>query len=104
MDDFIRKPFRASQIYECLHRQLGIQFLYADIDTWMVLADTEMSRKRYAKVEKAYRKVLEMDPNFIKAWMGLGRVYSLNQALGQGLRLNTRQCITGNYFKRTCLS
>jgi CheY-like chemotaxis protein len=28
MDDFVRKPYRFSEIYECLSKQLGVQYLY----------------------------------------------------------------------------
>ncbi len=30
MDDFVRKPYRFAEIYECLARQLGVHFIYAD--------------------------------------------------------------------------
>jgi signal transduction histidine kinase/CheY-like chemotaxis protein/HAMP domain-containing protein len=30
MDDFVRKPYRFNEIYECLTRQLGVQYIYAD--------------------------------------------------------------------------
>lgn len=30
MDDFIRKPFRAYEIYNCLSKQLGVQYVYAN--------------------------------------------------------------------------
>jgi CheY-like chemotaxis protein len=30
MDDFVRKPYRFDEIYDCLARQLGVQYLYAD--------------------------------------------------------------------------
>jgi PAS domain S-box-containing protein len=29
MDDFVRKPYRFNEIYECLTRQLGVQYVYA---------------------------------------------------------------------------
>jgi CheY-like chemotaxis protein len=29
MDDFVRKPYRANEIYECLFRQLGVKYVYA---------------------------------------------------------------------------
>lgn len=29
MDDFVRKPYRFSEIYECLSKQLGVQYIYA---------------------------------------------------------------------------
>ncbi len=28
MDDFVRKPYRSNEIYECLSRQLGVKFIY----------------------------------------------------------------------------
>ncbi|WP_082879674.1 PAS domain-containing protein [Methylomonas methanica] len=30
MDDFVRKPYRFDEIYDCLARQLGVQYIYAD--------------------------------------------------------------------------
>ncbi|MDO8207244.1 MAG: PAS domain S-box protein [Gallionella sp.] len=30
MDDFVRKPYRFNEIYECLTRQLGVQYTYSD--------------------------------------------------------------------------
>ena len=30
MDEFVRKPYRFNEIYECLTRQLGVQYAYAD--------------------------------------------------------------------------
>lgn len=29
MDDFVRKPYRFNEIYECLSRQLGVRYLYS---------------------------------------------------------------------------
>ena len=31
MDDFLRKPYRAGEIYECLTKQLGIRFIYQGV-------------------------------------------------------------------------
>ena len=28
MDDFVRKPYRFDEIYDCLARQLGVKYLY----------------------------------------------------------------------------
>jgi CheY-like chemotaxis protein len=33
MDDFVRKPYRFSEIYESLGRQLGVQYVYAQAQT-----------------------------------------------------------------------
>ncbi len=32
MNDFVRKPYRSSEIYDCLSRQLGLNYSYADAD------------------------------------------------------------------------
>lgn len=32
IDDFVRKPYRSSEIYECLTRQLGVRYIYQEID------------------------------------------------------------------------
>lgn len=31
MDDFVRKPFRFNEIYECLSKQLGLRFIYEGV-------------------------------------------------------------------------
>ena len=30
MDDFVRKPYRFDEIYDCLTKQLGVQYMYAE--------------------------------------------------------------------------
>ncbi len=30
MDDYVRKPFRASEIYDCLSKHLGVKYIYQD--------------------------------------------------------------------------
>ncbi|MEI7457446.1 MAG: ATP-binding protein [Nitrosomonadales bacterium] len=32
MDEFVRKPYRFNEIYECLSRHLGVQYRYAEVD------------------------------------------------------------------------
>ena len=31
MDDFVRKPYRSSEIYECLSKHLGVRYIYAQV-------------------------------------------------------------------------
>ncbi|BCK87020.1 sensor histidine kinase RcsC [Sideroxyarcus emersonii] len=33
MDDFVRKPYRFNEIYECMTKQLGVKYIYADAAT-----------------------------------------------------------------------
>jgi len=45
MDDFVRKPYHENDIYECLSRQLGVQYVYSDVSlsaTGTVLLTPEM--------------------------------------------------------------
>ncbi|MEI8631335.1 ATP-binding protein, partial [Vibrio sp. PP-XX7] len=37
MDDYIRKPYRASEIYHCLEKHLGVKYEYHSVDTSQVL-------------------------------------------------------------------
>ncbi|MEW5837723.1 MAG: PAS domain S-box protein [Pseudomonadota bacterium] len=43
MDDFVRKPYRSSEIYESLSRQLGLKFIYNDSDTAQPEAETPLA-------------------------------------------------------------
>ena len=31
MDDFVNKPYRFEELYNCLARQLGVRYSYADV-------------------------------------------------------------------------
>ena len=31
MDDFVRKPYRSHEIYECLSKQLGLRYVYRNM-------------------------------------------------------------------------
>jgi hypothetical protein len=31
MDDFVRKPYRSNEIYECLSKHLGVRYIYEGI-------------------------------------------------------------------------
>jgi signal transduction histidine kinase/DNA-binding NarL/FixJ family response regulator len=51
-DGFLHKPVRASQIFEILHEQLGVEFLYAPV------GDVALPAQHYAPVDPAQRPVL----------------------------------------------
>ncbi len=57
MDDFVRKPFRASEIYDCLSKHLGVQYLYQDTVKPQQKADTLTSEK-LAVLPQALRQQL----------------------------------------------
>lgn len=48
MDDFVRKPYRANEIYECLSRHLGVQYIYASGEIPQHVHDTPFTAERMA--------------------------------------------------------
>jgi CheY-like chemotaxis protein len=32
MDDYVRKPYRAAEIYNCLTKHLGVEYIYKDVE------------------------------------------------------------------------
>lgn len=70
MDDFIRKPYRASEIYDCLSRQLNLEYIYANtlpaVDTQITLASemlvtlpSELRSKLYNALESLETELIE---------------------------------------------
>jgi DNA-binding response OmpR family regulator len=39
MDDFVRKPYRFNEIYECMTKQLGVQYTYAEASAAQEVSD-----------------------------------------------------------------
>ena len=44
MDDFIRKPYRADEIYQCLAKHLGISYIYAEADESTPIVNQTLTR------------------------------------------------------------
>jgi CheY-like chemotaxis protein len=42
MDDFIRKPYRVSEIFECLEKHLGIRFTYGELRTTEPISESSI--------------------------------------------------------------
>lgn len=56
MDDFVRKPYRPSEIFDCMERHLGVRYLYgADEPT---TADSALSAGTLAQLPEALRQEL----------------------------------------------
>ncbi|HSR29255.1 MAG TPA: hybrid sensor histidine kinase/response regulator, partial [Anaerolineae bacterium] len=51
-DDFVRKPFRKDQIYDVLAQQLGVRFVYEEIDRED--QDREMGKPEVAAVQEVH--------------------------------------------------
>lgn len=60
INDFVRKPYRANEIYECLAKQLGIQYTYAASQAVEIVALTaEMLLVLPQEVRRELRDALE---------------------------------------------
>jgi CheY-like chemotaxis protein len=58
MDDFVRKPYRADEIYECLSRQLGVRYAYSAHDK-PAEASMELAPEALSVLPEALRRELE---------------------------------------------
>lgn len=56
MDDFVRKPYRPFEIFECLERQLGVRFIYED--AVQAEADTALSSAALGHLPETMRREL----------------------------------------------
>ncbi len=56
MNEFVRKPYRFKEIYECLTRQLGVQYTYADMP--QQAEDVRLSAEMLAELPSPLRREL----------------------------------------------
>jgi signal transduction histidine kinase/CheY-like chemotaxis protein len=56
MDDFVRKPYRPDEIFECMTRCLGVRFIYAQ--SVQAEADSGLSSSSLAKLPETLRREL----------------------------------------------
>jgi len=59
MDDFIRKPYRFNEIYECLARQLNVQYTYANLQPVAAVLTHNMLSVLPADLREELRAALE---------------------------------------------
>lgn len=59
MDDFVVKPYRFNDIYECLIKQLGVQYIYADSQTEKVADEATLTTESLAILPPALRQELQ---------------------------------------------
>jgi PAS domain S-box-containing protein len=60
MDDMIRKPFRFSEIYDSMQRQLGVEFIYSEEAAATAKPSTaRLTPRRLAEIEPALRLELQ---------------------------------------------
>ena len=53
MDEFVRKPYRFNEIYECLTRQLGVQYTYAQESVEPEMEDVALTDKMLSALPHA---------------------------------------------------
>ncbi len=58
MDDFVRKPYRFSEIYECLTKQLGVKYVYADAATTEPASEVALTPEMLAVLPSELRHEL----------------------------------------------
>jgi signal transduction histidine kinase/CheY-like chemotaxis protein len=73
MDDYVRKPYRASEIYECLSEHLGVKYRYKEVPDGQIQNDTltpEMLQVLPEALLKELEKtLLSLDPRRIESVM-----------------------------------
>lgn len=58
IDDFVLKPYRFNEIYECLSRHLGVQYIYQDAREEKVVNETILSKQALSALPPSIREGL----------------------------------------------
>jgi CheY-like chemotaxis protein/anti-sigma regulatory factor (Ser/Thr protein kinase) len=59
MDDYVRKPYRASDVYDCLARHLGVKYLFEEaLETQEQVQDVILTPEMLSGLPEAYREEL----------------------------------------------
>jgi len=58
MDDFVRKPYRFNEIYECMTKQLGVQYTYANMHAEEEVTDVALTAQMLAVLPQDLRSQL----------------------------------------------
>ena len=82
MDDFVRKPYRFNEIYECLTKQLNVKFIYTDVVIAEDLEPAQLKTQMFAVLPPALCKELadaldSLDSDFINGIILKVAVYDL---------------------------
>jgi PAS domain S-box-containing protein len=100
MDDFVRKPYRANEIYDCLSRQLNLKYIYANAtpiaETEATLTPDMLTALPVELRQQLYNAIESLDSEQIEAV--IAQVASLNATLSEQL-----QRLANNYDYPTIL-
>jgi PAS domain S-box-containing protein len=58
MDEFVRKPYRFNEIYECMAKLLGVQYIYADVHEAEEVSDVVLTAEMLAALPPDLRREL----------------------------------------------
>ena len=100
MDDFLRKPYRAHELYDCLAKHLGVRFIYESATQAEEPAQTltpEMMSRLPDELRNELKEALEnLDADRIDGL--IQRVAAYDQALQK-----TLQCLAANFDYQTII-
>jgi CheY-like chemotaxis protein len=95
MDDFIRKPYRTEEIYECLVRNLGVKLVYEKSSPASVAEPTAaLDSEAFAIMPQELRVELTnalISLDVVKITKLIRRVSELDSALGDVLALHAER-------------
>lgn len=72
IDEFVLKPYRFNEIYECLSRQLGVQYLYQDAQALKETSEESLNGEMFATLppellREFHRTLISLDAESIEA-------------------------------------
>ena len=110
LDDFLRKPYRSGQVFECMARHLGVRYLYARepqapvADLPALLRPDDLSVLPAALRNDLENAIISLDPNRIS--LAVSEISQKNTALGNTIaRLADKMAYSPIlYALRTCKS
>jgi len=90
LDDFVRKPYRAQEIFDCMARHLGVRYLYKEARRASPAEPATLQREALAMLPHALRKdlakaLVRLDPGPIREV--IDRVSEEDARLGEALTL-----------------
>jgi signal transduction histidine kinase/DNA-binding response OmpR family regulator len=89
-DDFLRKPYRSEEVFDCMARHLGVRYVYetrsepAAQDLTHLLRPESLAQLPPAKLEELERAVISLDPSRIG--LVVAQVSEKNASVGAALR------------------
>jgi CheY-like chemotaxis protein len=94
LDDFIRKPYRPEEIFDCLDRHLGVRYRYGDDLEASLSPVARLEREALARLPEALRielrkAVVRLDPGQIREV--IHQVAEMDAGLAEALALRAKR-------------